>query len=94
MVGDSGQSTSYFGPYYLDIGCTSTAILSNAISNSGSFSATASTRNVGAATAANFYTFYNPSSDARSAYCSVINNYAKDDSSGATDSTKVTEYNG
>ena len=83
-----GQTTTYFGPYYLDKGCTATAITASDISNSGSFSSTASSRNIGAGTS-NFYYFYGPT-NTRSAYCSVISNQAVE-ADGSTDSSKVTE---
>jgi len=79
-----GTTTEYFGPYYLDTGCTSTAL---SPANSGSLSTTATNRNVGDSTS-NFYTFSNPT--VTRGYCSVISNYAKE-SDGTTDSTKVTE---
>jgi hypothetical protein len=80
----NGGSSDYFGPYYLDVGCTSTSVT---FSNSGSFDTTANTKYVADSTSVT-YTMHNPSTGR--AYCSVTSNVVVE-SDGSTDSTKMNE---
>jgi hypothetical protein len=82
-----GATTEYYGPYYLDVGCTSTAV---SVADSTSLDTAATTLNVGSSTS-NFWYFNYPTTGR--SYCSAISNYIREND-GTTDSTKAVENGG
>jgi hypothetical protein len=73
----SGGTAAYFGPYYLDVGCTATSV---SFTNSGSF-VTSVPLSVGAGTA-NVYTLADPT--ASRAWCVITKNEIVDATDGVT----------
>ena len=82
LVTASGGSHHYFGPYHLDVGCTSTSLI---ISPGISYTNTGNTIDVGAS-GANIYTFDQPTDNR--AYCSIITNEAVE-ADGTTPCNKI-----
>jgi hypothetical protein len=79
-ISAEGGKTSWFGPYYIDIGCTPTSVYSF---SDNSFDTTANTKYVNEDLNIYGWTFTNPSISMRtgvSSYCSVIKNEVKDTS--------------
>jgi hypothetical protein len=82
----SGGSFLFFGPYYLDIGCTSTSVTFTDATN---FVNTGTSKYVGDSTA-NVYTFNQPTSSL--SYCTISTNTIVQ-SDGSTASNDLTVCN-
>ena len=81
-VTSSGGSNAFFGPFYVDVGCTLTSVT---FTNSGSFATTGVAKLVGDSTAS-VYTMQNPTINR--AWCTITSNEIVQ-SDGTTASTEL-----
>ena len=81
-ISANGGSFAYFGPYYLDVGCTATSVT---LTDSATFGATGVSKLVGDSVMS-VYTFSPPTSSL--AYCVIISSIVVT-SDGSTPSTKL-----